>query len=59
MGSVDKISFPVDLPFGGIRLVMAVSLKLGLVRRTFPRAKPGAPTNVPLGAMTFICSIHV
>ena len=38
---------------------MAVSLKLGSVRLTFPRTKPAPPTNVPSEEMTLSCSIQV
>lgn len=44
------------LPSGGRRLTMSGSPKFGAVRSTLPRAKPGAPVNVPFGLMTVNCS---
>ena len=59
IGSVERISLPVALPFGGMRLVMRPSLKPGVCRSTLPRANPGAPVKKPVASMTLSCSIQV
>lgn len=53
------MTVPVERPSGGIKFVICGSPNAGLVRSTFPRAKPGAPTKVPLDEITLSCSTHV
>lgn len=56
MASDFKMPSDAGLPLGGKRLVMSGSPKLGADLSTLPRAKPGAPMNVPFGLMTVNCS---